>query len=175
MASLVKVGNSYLSRGYARTAVAHKKALAAPMIGCKMVSDPLIGYVGHKPATMAAAMRERRACQYAAAMARKTLGADLNALTAIWNEETSTVFFMAGNRLYSRYVIPEHVMAFDVDNSLLCLPEPETAPAPCTQTASMFDDSAKPAVDWDAILGAVEDDLLVFAMETGLEQFRRAA
>ena len=38
----------------------------------------------------------------------------------------------------------------------------------------MFTDPA-PAINWDAVLGAVETDLLIFAMERDLADFKQAA
>ncbi len=37
--ALIKYRRSALSAGYTRTAIAHKRALAAPMLGCKMVAN----------------------------------------------------------------------------------------------------------------------------------------
>lgn len=160
MGALVRVGNSMLSRGFARTVVQHKRALAAPMVGAKMARDP---WISDSAKTLAAAVRERRACQYASAMARKTgaLPGDHSNFSAVWDETRSTVHFViqGERRAWASYSIPAHVMAFDPDKDLLCLPAPDDeASTPCKNTIDMFDDMA------DAC-AALEMAFMVAAME----------
>jgi hypothetical protein len=50
------------------------------------------------------------------------------------------VEFFAGNsaKLYATFAIPDRIMQFDADLTLLCLPAPEIeAPSPCTETAPL--------------------------------------
>jgi len=145
MTALAKVGTYRLSAGYSRTVAGHKKALGAPMIGAAMIADPLIR-AAELP-TAAAALRERRACQYAAAMARKSgaLPSDQSAFHALWDEATTRVHFVttgANQRVYASYTIPAHVLEFDADREILCLPAPDPEPeAPCELTAAMVFDT----------------------------------
>lgn len=124
-----------LSRTYTALVASHRRALAAPMIGAQMKGDPFIG-VRDKPA---AALLERRACQYAAAMARKSglLPADQAAFHAVYQPDAGTVHFITGAaegkpKVYAKFEIPRRVLEFDPDASLLALPAPEAVRDPDT-------------------------------------------
>lgn len=171
MNGLAKVGNTRLSAGYTRTVIGHKRAMAAPMLGCAMASDPRI----HSRAkTGAEALRERRAVQYASAMGRRlgSLPGDQSALAAVWDEAKARVVFLttgASQKIYAYFVIPEAIMTFDADHSMLLLSAPEESPAPCADTVNLFGEPETGPDDLFAMLAQMEDDFLIFKLVGILE------
>lgn len=137
--ALTATGNWLPSVAYRRTLVAHRKALSAPMIGAQMACDPTF----RLGPSLAASLRERRACQYAAAMARQTgrLPVDQSAFAAVFEAEAATVHFLTRAsdgrpRIYASFVIPDRVMTFNPEADALCLPAPDETPR-CENTAAM--------------------------------------
>lgn len=152
--SLSKACDSYrLSKGYVGSMVSHRRALTTPMVGFKMTADPVIGDINNQAKTIAAALRERRACQYASAMGRSTgeLPADQSALVALWDEDKAMVHFVTRTtpqRVYGSFAISERVMQFNADSSAKSLPAPGEAPetARCADTVDAFEAPRAPEI-----------------------------
>jgi hypothetical protein len=93
----------------------HLRALSEPMLGAQMVHDPWIPPDGTLP--------ERRAIQYAAALARRAgvIGADASGFDGSFDPATATVR-LEGADSAVEYVIPERIMAYDPDKPALPAP-----------------------------------------------------
>jgi len=123
---IARIGNYALSRIHARGVIAHKRAMAAPMIGAQMVNDPFIRTM----ATGAASLRERRFCQYAAAISRQSgaMPANQAAFAAVFDQSAGAVHFLTTGpnpRVYATFSIPKRILEFNPDDSTFLLDAPE--------------------------------------------------
>lgn len=128
---------------------AHRRALARPMIGAQMAGDPAIA----THSTASRSLLERRACQYAAAMAAAdgAIPFDVSHMLASFSPQSGKVSFRDPvNRMtLASFSIPAHVLAFDPDGAPLALPAPQDNDAPtpaprCRDTPDMI--AAPPAL-----------------------------
>jgi hypothetical protein len=93
---------------------AHAKALAAPMLGVRMVGDPRFDYAERR---CIADLMTRRAVQYATAMLRRqgVLAGDLRDVDAIFEPPATVTFVRADAQQapIARFTVPDHVMQFN--------------------------------------------------------------
>jgi len=170
--ALIPSGNWVPSIGYRRSLVIHRKALSAPMVGAQMAGDPAI----RLGPSLAASLRERRACQYASAMAAKLgmLPADQTAFAAVFEAATTTVHFVTRNpdgspRLYASFSIPSRVMEFNPDAEALCLPAPDDAPCGETQAMDLGEPvDLSPGRARREAMAAIAEELALAAIEAEL-------
>lgn len=137
---------------YRSHVAAHKRALAAPMVGCPMVGDPYNSGSLDLPGftQVGAELMTRRAIQYAAELARRD-GREPGAFNARYLG-AGRVHFFDGRGAEFEVVIPERIMTFDPTAAPLMIEGPEIAqegPAPaerCKDTPDMLEASPAPAL-----------------------------